>query len=166
MDARKGSRDLTRAWRLMLVAAIVLSIGAGSLAACGGADTGAADDVSLLAADTIVGAGGSFSSPLLSKWGEEYQAEAAVKLDYRSMGPADDIAAVQAHTADFAVSDAPLEQSALAAAGIVQFPVAARGVVPVVNVAGRRGRRASAHRGGSCPHLRRGDHELGRCGHR
>jgi phosphate transport system substrate-binding protein len=104
-------------------------------AACGGDDDDATGDVGLQPPDLIVGAGGSFAHPLYSKWGEEYQGEVAVKVDYRSMGSGG-VAAVQDHTADFGVSDAPLRQSALVAAGIVQFPVAARGVVPVANVQG------------------------------
>jgi phosphate transport system substrate-binding protein len=89
-----------------------------------------------MVADTIVGAGASFPYPLYSKWGEEYAATGGAKLNYQSIGSGGGISAVTAGTVDFGASDAPLEQEALEADGLVQFPLCVGGVVPVVNLDG------------------------------
>ena len=59
--------------------------------------------------DTIVGAGASFPFPLYSKWGQEYNAESGVKLNYQSIGSGGGISAIKQNTVDFGASDAPLD---------------------------------------------------------
>jgi phosphate transport system substrate-binding protein len=109
---------------------VALSI---TFAACGGSTAG---ESSSMVADTIVGAGASFPYPLYSKWGEEYAATGGAKLNYQSIGSGGGISAITAGTVDFGASDAPLEQEALEADGLVQFPLCVGGVVPVVNLEG------------------------------
>lgn len=123
-------------WRLLLVAATALALVAMALAlaACGGDSASADDDTS--AAGTIVGAGASFPYPLYSKWGEEYNANAGVKLNYQSIGSGGGISAIKANTVDFGASDAPLEQAELDESGLAQYPMCVGGVVPVINLEG------------------------------
>jgi phosphate transport system substrate-binding protein len=116
---------------VVTLALIALSL---SLAACGGVSS--ASESAALTADTIVGAGASFPYPLYSKWGEEYAATGGAKLNYQSIGSGGGISAVTAGTVDFGASDVPLEQEALEADGLVQFPLCVGGVAPVVNLEG------------------------------
>jgi len=122
-------------WRLLIVAAAMLTLLAMAFAigACGGDST---DDAGAATTDTIVGAGASFPYPIYSKWGEEYNATAGVKLNYQSIGSGGGISAIQANTVDFGASDAPLEQAELDESGLAQFPMIVGGVVPVVNLEG------------------------------
>ncbi len=121
--------------RLLPSVAVVLALVALALgmAACG---QSAAGEGAAMTADTIVGAGASFPYPLYSKWGEEYAAVGGAKLNYQSIGSGGGISAVVAGTVEFGASDAPLEQAALEADGLVQFPLCVGGVVPVVNLEG------------------------------
>ncbi len=122
-------------WRLPVVAAAALALIAMAFAisACGGDST---DDATTAATDTIVGAGASFPFPLYSKWGEEYNTTAGVKLNYQSIGSGGGISAIKAKTVDFGASDAPLEQAELDESGLAQFPMCVGGVVPVINLEG------------------------------
>jgi phosphate transport system substrate-binding protein len=126
-------------WRRPLpvaAVALVLAALALSVSACGGGDASAAGVPGSGSADTIVGAGASFPYPLYSKWGEEYAATGAARLNYQSIGSGGGISAIKAGTVDFGASDAPLEASELSGSGLVQFPLVVGGVVPVVNIQG------------------------------
>jgi phosphate transport system substrate-binding protein len=114
-----------------MMALIALSL---VVTACGGVSS--ASEGPATTTDTIIGAGASFPYPLYSKWGEEYAATGGAKLNYQSIGSGGGISAVTAGTVDFGASDAPLEQEALEADGLVQFPLCVGGVVPVVNLEG------------------------------
>ena len=122
-------------WRLPLIAAmaVLLVAVAAAMAACGGSSSSSSSPG---ATDTIVGAGASFPYPLYSKWGQEYNTTAGVKLNYQSIGSGGGISAIEAKTVDFGASDAPLQQADLEAAGLAQFPMCVGGVVPVVNLEG------------------------------
>lgn len=84
----------------------------------------------------ITGAGATFIYPLLSKWSADYANTSGHKINYQSIGSGGGIAQIKAKTVDFGSSDKPLSPQELAAAGLVQFPSAIGGVVPVVNIAG------------------------------
>ncbi|MGV8940293.1 MAG: phosphate ABC transporter substrate-binding protein PstS [Lysobacter sp.] len=84
----------------------------------------------------ITGAGATFIFPLISMWSADYHAASGNMINYQSIGSGGGIAQVKAGTVDFGSSDAPLSSEELAAAGLVQFPSAIGGVVPVVNVNG------------------------------
>jgi len=119
-------KTVTVAALLAAVALVALAVGGcGSKTGSGGRP-----------ADTIVGAGASFPFPLYSKWGEEYNAQKGIKLNYQSIGSGGGISAIEAGTVDFGASDAPLEASELDAQSLVQFPMCVGGVVPVVNIEG------------------------------
>jgi phosphate transport system substrate-binding protein len=136
--SKERTRDRVSAGRkvafVVLVALVVLAM---TLAACG--DGGAPASGSGGAAktdDTIVGAGASFPFPLYSKWGQEYNAESGVKLNYQSIGSGGGISAIEQNTVDFGASDAPLDAAELEAEGLVQFPMCVGGIVMVVNLDG------------------------------
>lgn len=88
------------------------------------------------AANLINGAGATFPYPLYSKWSFEYNKQTDVKLNYQSIGSGGGIQQIKSRTVDFGASDMPMQAADLDAAGLIQFPMAIGGVVPVVNVKG------------------------------
>ena len=87
-------------------------------------------------ADSISGAGATFPYPIYGKWAGAYQHVSGVGLNYQSIGSGGGIAQIKAKTVAFGATDMPLKPAELAAAGLVQFPTVAGGVVAVVNLAG------------------------------
>jgi phosphate transport system substrate-binding protein len=59
-----------------------------------------------------------------------------IELTYSSVGSGEGIRRIAAHTVDFSLSDIPLTQYELASQGLVQFPVFASAIVPVINLPG------------------------------
>ena len=94
-------------WRLLLVAAVALALIAMALgvAACGGSGSSGGSTSSSMA-DTVVGAGATFPYPLYSKWGSDYAATGAGKINYQGIGSGGGISAVTNGTVDFGGSDA------------------------------------------------------------
>ena len=88
------------------------------------------------AASLINGAGATFPYPLYSKWAYEYNKKTGLKMNYQSIGSGGGIKQIKAKTVDFGASDAPLTAKDLDDSGLMQFPMAIGGVVPVVNIAG------------------------------
>ena len=88
------------------------------------------------AAPLINGAGATFPYPLYSKWAYEYNKKTGLKMNYQSIGSGGGIKQIKAKTVDFGASDAPLTAEDLDGSGLMQFPMAIGGVVPVVNIAG------------------------------
>ncbi|WJF89441.1 phosphate ABC transporter substrate-binding protein PstS [Paraburkholderia bonniea] len=84
----------------------------------------------------ITGAGSTFAAPIYTKWADAYQKSGGGKVNYQGIGSSGGIKQIIAKTVDFAGSDAPLKDDALAKDGLFQFPTVVGGVVPVVNVAG------------------------------
>ena len=91
--------------------------------------------LSAQAAD-ITGAGSTFAAPIYTKWADAYQKSGGAKVNYQGIGSSGGIKQIVAKTVDFAGSDAPLKDDALAKDGLFQFPTVVGGVVPVVNVPG------------------------------
>jgi phosphate transport system substrate-binding protein len=91
-----------------------------------------------LAAPLINGAGATFPYPLYSRWTYDYNKKTGVKLNYQSIGSGGGIKQIQARTVDFGASDAPMKAEELKKSGLIQFPMAVGGVVPVVNLPGVR----------------------------
>ena len=84
----------------------------------------------------ITGAGSTFAAPLYAQWADAYQKVASKKINYQSVGSSAGIKQIIAKTVDFGASDAPLKDADLSKEGLLQFPTAIGGVVPVINVAG------------------------------
>ena len=96
---------------------------------------GLAFSVSALAAD-ITGAGATFPYAVYAKWAEAYQAATGNKINYQAIGSSGGVKQIKARTVDFGGTDAPLKQSDLDAAKLVQFPSVMGGVTIVMNVPG------------------------------
>ncbi|WP_085316216.1 phosphate ABC transporter substrate-binding protein PstS [Derxia lacustris] len=84
----------------------------------------------------VTGAGASFPAPLYSRWAADYQKATGNRVNYQSIGSSGGVKAIQAKTVDFGASDAPLKPEDLDKGGMVQFPTAIGGIVPVFNIAG------------------------------
>ncbi len=106
---------------IILLAVVLMGLSAGTVA---------------FASTLINGAGATFPYPLYSKWAYEYAKKTGLKFNYQSIGSGGGIKQIKAKTVDFGASDAPLDPNDLKSAGLMQFPMAIGGVVPVVNIQG------------------------------
>ncbi|MBV8063564.1 MAG: phosphate ABC transporter substrate-binding protein PstS [Nevskia sp.] len=91
--------------------------------------------VSASAAD-VTGAGSTFVAPVMKTWVADYQRQSGQAVEYSAVGSSAGIKLVTDNSVTFGASDMPLESATLKADGLVQFPVAIGGVVPVVNIEG------------------------------
>lgn len=91
--------------------------------------------VAAQAAD-ITGAGATFPYAVYSKWAEAYKAASGNTVNYQGIGSSGGIKQIKAKTVDFGATDAPLAESDLASAGLVQVPAVMGGVTIVANVPG------------------------------
>lgn len=88
------------------------------------------------AAEGITGAGSSFFAPLAQKWAASYYGRTGQQVSFHPIGSGNGIDRLKAATVDFGASDMPLKPEELRALRLIQFPVAAGGLVPVVNLDG------------------------------
>jgi phosphate transport system substrate-binding protein len=95
-----------------------------------------AGTVATAVAQDVTGAGASFPAPLYSRWAADYNKATGNRINYQSVGSGAGLRQIRGKTVDFGASDAPLTDDELAKDGLLQFPTAIGGVVPVVNVAG------------------------------
>lgn len=96
---------------------------------------GLAFSASALAAD-ITGAGATFPYAVYTKWAEAYRAATGNKVNYQGIGSSGGVKQIKAMTVDFGGTDAPVKESDLDAARLVQFPTVMGGVTLVMNVPG------------------------------
>jgi phosphate transport system substrate-binding protein len=89
-----------------------------------------------VSAQEITGAGATFPAPLYSRWAADYNKATGVRINYQSIGSSGGIRQITNKTVDFGASDAPMSQADLDKAGMIQFPIAMGGVVPIMNVPG------------------------------
>ena len=87
-------------------------------------------------AQDVTGAGATFPAPLYARWAADYQKATGARINYQSVGSGAGLRQIRGKTVDFGASDMPLTDEELAKDGLVQFPTAIGGVVPVLNVAG------------------------------
>ncbi len=125
----------TAALSLALVIAVSACKGDGS-APLPGAAGASGTESSERVTTQITGAGATFIFPLISRWSADYNKATGARINYQSIGSGGGIAQIKAGTVDFGSSDKPLDPAELAEAGLVQFPSAIGGVVPVVNIDG------------------------------
>ena len=90
---------------------------------------------SAFAAD-ITGAGATFPYAVYTKWAEAYKGATGEQVNYQGIGSSGGIKQIRAKTVDFGGTDAPLKESDLDAAGLVQVPTVMGGVTIVMNVPG------------------------------
>ena len=91
--------------------------------------------VSAFAGD-VTGAGSTFVYPLMAKWAATYHARTGQQIDYQPIGSGNGIRQIKAASITFGTTDMPLKPEELERAGLVQFPIAVGGVVPVINLQG------------------------------
>jgi phosphate transport system substrate-binding protein len=96
---------------------------------------GLAFSISALAAD-ITGAGATFPYAVYTKWAEAYQTATGNKVNYQGIGSSGGIKQIKAKTVDFGGTDAPLGESELDQAHLVQVPTVMGGVTIVTNLPG------------------------------
>ncbi len=96
---------------------------------------GLAFSVGVLAAD-ITGAGATFPYAIYTKWAEAYQSATGNKVNYQGIGSSGGVKQIKAKTVDFGGTDAPLKETDLNAAKLVQVPTVMGGVTIVTNVPG------------------------------
>ena len=94
----------------------------------------AAMALSANASVNVTGAGSSFIFPVLSDWASTYHDQTGVEINYQSIGSGGGLRQLFARTVDFAASDKPLTQKALAQHHAIQFPMIVGGIVPIVNL--------------------------------
>lgn len=92
--------------------------------------------VSVFAATDLTGAGGTFPSPVYSRWAADYQKLDGSRVNYQGIGSSGGVKQIIAKTVDFGASDAPLSDEALQKNGLFQFPTVIGGVVLAVNLPG------------------------------
>lgn len=85
-------------------------------------------------ASEISGAGSSAAKPLYAKWAEAFVRQTGISLNYQPTGSSAGIRQVKAREVDFGASDVALGADEAAREGLVCFPSAISGVVPVVNL--------------------------------
>ena len=95
-----------------------------------------ASTVTAAVAQDVTGAGASFPAPLYSRWAADYNKATGNRINYQSVGSGAGMRQIRGKTVDFGASDAPLTDDELAKDGLMQFPTAIGGVVPVVNLPG------------------------------
>jgi len=91
--------------------------------------------LSALAVD-ITGAGATFPYAVYTKWAEAYKGATGHQVNYQGIGSSGGVKQIKAKTVDFGGTDAPVKESDLDAAGLVQVPTVMGGVTIVMNVPG------------------------------
>ena len=82
------------------------------------------------------GIGSSFFAPVILKWAEQYYLETGIKINYQPFGSGVGIKQVLMGTVDFGASDMPLPPSFSIQKQMIQFPIVAGAIVPIVNLKG------------------------------
>lgn len=85
-------------------------------------------------AGQITGAGSSAAAPLYAKWAQSFARQTGVSLDYQPVGSSAGIKRIKAGEVDFGASDVAVGSEEAAKEGLICFPTAISGVVPVVNL--------------------------------
>lgn len=91
--------------------------------------------LSAFAAD-ITGAGATFPAAVYSKWAEAYNGATGQKMNYQAIGSSGGVKQIKAKTVDFGGTDAPVSESDLDAAGLVQVPTVMGAVTITANLPG------------------------------
>ncbi|QCP48982.1 phosphate ABC transporter substrate-binding protein PstS [Trinickia violacea] len=114
-----AARDLKHVFRWTAVACLVASHALAAQAAGG-----------------ITGAGSSFFDPLVQKWAASYYDKTGQEVSFHPNGSGNGIDQLKAAAVSFSASDMPLTPGELRTSGLIQFPVAVGGLVPVVHLDG------------------------------
>jgi len=85
-------------------------------------------------ATILNGAGSSAIAPLIQEWAKHYEQKTGIKVNYQAVGSGAGIRMVSQRMVDFGASDAPLKPNKLQRKNLMQFPIAAFGVVLVYHL--------------------------------
>jgi phosphate transport system substrate-binding protein len=88
------------------------------------------------AAQEIVGSGSTFCYPVMVKLAEAYTKVSGARVLFQPTGSAAGMIDIRHQVVDFAVSEAPLNETQLAHEELSQFPLVIGAIVPVVNIDG------------------------------
>jgi phosphate transport system substrate-binding protein len=88
----------------------------------------------LTIATGLNGAGSSAIAPLIQSWAKEYSSITGININYQAVGSGAGIRMVSQRMVDFGASDAPLKPNELKRKNLMQYPIAAFGVVVVYNL--------------------------------
>jgi len=86
----------------------------------------------------INGAGGTLALPIIKIWISKYQTITSDKISYQGIGSANGIKNITAQAVDFAITDIGLTEAELLQDDLIQFPLLAGGITPVINLPGIR----------------------------
>lgn len=86
----------------------------------------------------ISGTGSSASEPVYASWAKGYEAASGTKLNYVAAGSTAGLNQIKARSVDFGASDFALSAEESKKDGLVCFPTAISGIVPVINLPGIR----------------------------
>jgi len=84
----------------------------------------------------ITGAGATFPNPVYQKWAEAAKAATGLTVNYQSVGSGAGINQIRNRTVDFGATDAPLNETQLSEAQLLQFPTVMGSLVAIVNIPG------------------------------
>lgn len=87
-----------------------------------------------VAAEGIGGAGSSAAAPVFRIWAQEYRKAGGDALEDDPVGSGTGLARIKQRNTDFGAVDVMVPKNELARDGLVMFPTAVSGVVPVVNL--------------------------------
>jgi phosphate transport system substrate-binding protein len=82
----------------------------------------------------VKGAGASLPAEVMRNWTEEFSKKSHTPVSYVSTGSGEGIRKISTKGVSFALSEIPLTDSELKKSGLVQFPLLAAAIVPVVNL--------------------------------
>jgi len=126
------------AFGLLLAVAASLAV-AGCTSESGKTPADTSGSASTKTPGRLTGAGATFPYPIYSKWFSDYAAKTGVKINYQSIGSGGGIRQLSEETVDFGASDAPMNDTELAAAKggpILHFPTVLGAVVVTYNIPG------------------------------
>ena len=84
----------------------------------------------------IVGSGSTLAYPVMQDLIKEYKEQKKIELTYSSVGSGEGIRNISARSVNFSLSEIPLSQYDLTSQDLIQFPVFASAIVPVLNIPG------------------------------
>jgi phosphate transport system substrate-binding protein len=82
----------------------------------------------------VLGIGATFPLPVMNAWLNEYSIKGNPTVVYKGLGSGEGIKRITANTIEFAITDIPLTESELNQANLLQLPLVASGILPVINV--------------------------------
>ena len=105
---------------------IGLTILAGTLAACGGTDTGG----------RLSGSGATFPAPFYTRTFSNYYSKTGNQINYQATGSGSGVRQFNANTIDFGATDKAVKDSQIEERGMVHIPIVGGAIVPAYNKPG------------------------------